>query len=114
MYINGFCAPVPSDQKDTYVEHAKFAAGIMREYGATRSVEGWGDNVPDGEVTSFPMAVKCKADETVVFGWAEWPDKEACESGMQKFMSDPRLQDFSPPFDGKRLIWGSFEAVVNE
>jgi uncharacterized protein YbaA (DUF1428 family) len=70
--------------------------------------------VPDDEVTSFPMAVKRKDDETVVFSWIMWPSREVRDQAMQKVMADPRLQpDTNPmPFDGKRLIYGGFEIIV--
>ncbi|MGX4643203.1 hypothetical protein [Massilia sp. SYSU DXS3249] len=36
---------------------------------------------------------------------------------MTKSMHDPRMAEFmkpeNMPFDGKRLIWGGFEMVVN-
>lgn len=112
MHIMAFVAPVPDAKKDDYIEHATIAGKIMKEYGATRYVETWADNVPAGEVTSFPLAVKLEEGERVVVGWAEWPDKDTAETGMQRFMQDPRMKDFMPPFDGKRLIWGSFDGIV--
>src|SRR6266567_3134177 len=74
-----------------------------------------GDDVPDGKVTSFPMAVKRKDDETVVFSWIIWPSRKVRDEGMKKVMADPRLQpDKNPmPFDGKRLIYGGFEMIVD-
>jgi uncharacterized protein YbaA (DUF1428 family) len=77
-------------------------------------VECWGDDVPEGEVTSFPMAVKRTADETVIFSWILWPSKEVRDAAMKKVMEDPRLQpDTNPmPFDGKRMIYGGFEVIV--
>ena len=77
-------------------------------------MECWGDDVPDGKVTSFPMAVKRKEDETVVFSWIMWPSREVRDAGMAKVMVDPRLQpDKNPmPFDGQRLIYGGFEIIV--
>jgi len=77
-------------------------------------VECWGDDVPGGEVTSFPMAVKCRPDEIVVFSWILWPSRQARDEGMKKAMADARLKpDANPmPFDGKRLIFGGFEMIV--
>lgn len=75
-----------------------------------------GDDVPDGEVTSFPLAVKREADETVVFSWIEWPSREVRNAGMPKVMEDPRIQmDVNPmPFDGKRVIFGGFSSILVE
>lgn len=72
--------------------------------------------MPEGTVTSFPMAVKCQPEETVVFSWIVWPSRAVRDAGLPKVMADPRLQpDTNPmPFDGKRLIFGGFEMVVQE
>src|SRR5499427_9004850 len=113
-YIDGFVAAVPSAKRDTYKMHADKAAVVFKEHGALKVVECWGDDVPNGEVTSFPMAVKCKADETVVFSWMLWSSRQARDEGMKQAMADPRLKpDVNPmPFDGKRLIFGGFEMIV--
>lgn len=115
-YVDGFVAAVPTANKEKYIKHARDAALVFKDHGALKLVECWGDDVPDGEVTSFPMAVKCKPDETVVFSWILWPSREARNRGMAKVMEDPRIQpDVNPmPFDGKRLIYGGFETVVDE
>jgi uncharacterized protein YbaA (DUF1428 family) len=114
-YVDGFVAAVPTANKDRYRKFAEEAAVIFREHGALRLVECWGDDVPDGEITSFPMAVQCRPDETVVFSWILWPSREARDRAMQKVMSDPRLpQDQEAmPFDGKRMIYGGFEMLVD-
>lgn len=113
-YIDGFVAAVPTANREQFKEHAEAAADVFKEYGALQVVECWGDDVPDGEVTSFPMAVKCKDDETVVFSWIVWPSREIRDEGMSKVMADPRVQpDANPmPFDGKRLIYGGFAPIV--
>ncbi|HSP30873.1 MAG TPA: DUF1428 domain-containing protein [Halomonas sp.] len=115
-YVDGFVAAVPTANKEKFIAHAQMAAGIFKELGALKVVECWGDDVPNGEVTSFPMAVKCRDDETVVFSWLIWPSKQVRDAGMAKMMEDPRMQpDVNPmPFDGKRMIFGGFETVVVE
>lgn len=114
-YVDGFVAAVPAKNKEAFRKHASDACEVFREYGALKCVECWGDDVPQGEVTSFPMAVKCKEDEVVVFSWILWPSREVRDAGMAKAMEDPRLQpDANPmPFDGKRLIYGGFEVIVD-
>jgi len=115
-YIDGFVAAVPTINKEKYVQHAIDAAVVFKEHGALRLIECWGDDVPVGNITSFPLAVQCKADETVVFSWIVWPSKEARNAGMKKVMSDSRMSDeINPmPFDGSRLIYGGFHMVVSE
>ena len=114
-YVDGFVAAVPTANKEKYTKHASDAAVVFKEHGVLQMVECWGDDVPDGEVTSFPMAVKCKPDETVVFAWLFWPSKEVRDQAMPRIMEDPRLHpDVNPmPFDGKRLIYGGFSVVVD-
>jgi uncharacterized protein YbaA (DUF1428 family) len=113
-YVDGFVAAVPTANREKFRKHAEDAAVIFKEHGALKVVECWGDDVPEGKVTSFPMAVQCKEDETVVFSWILWPSRAARNAGMEKVMADPRMApDKNPmPFDGKRLIYGGFEAIV--
>lgn len=114
-YVDGFVCAVPTPNREVYRKHAEAAAPVFKEHGALAMVECWGDDVPDGKLTSFPMAVKCKPDETVVFSWVVWPSRQLRDAGMKKVMADPRLQpDANPmPFDGARLIYGGFEMIVN-
>jgi uncharacterized protein YbaA (DUF1428 family) len=112
-YIDGFVVAVPTANRERYKKHAEEAAVVFKEYGALRLVECWGDDVPEGKLTSFPMAVKRKDDETVVFSWITWPSKKVRDEGMKKVMADPRLQPDKMPFDGKRMIYGGFEMLVD-
>jgi uncharacterized protein YbaA (DUF1428 family) len=113
-YVDGFVCAVPNANRERYIEHAKAAAAVFRERGALQVVECWGDDVPEGKLTSFPMAVKREEGETVVFSWIVWPSRAVRDAGMKQVMADPRLQpDTNPmPFDGKRLIYGGFEVIV--
>jgi uncharacterized protein YbaA (DUF1428 family) len=115
-YIDGFVLAVPTENREIYRKVAQSAAAVFKEHGALKLIECWGDDVPEGEVTSFPMAVKCKPDETVVFSWILWPSREARNQGMEKVMADPRLnpEDNPMPFDGSRMIYGGFEMIVDE
>ena len=113
-YVDGFVAAVPTANKETYRQHAEKAAKVFKEFGALQVIECWGDDVPEGKLTSFPMAVQRKPDETVIFSWVTWPSRQVRDEGWKKVMADPRLQpDNNPmPFDGKRLIYGGFQAIV--
>lgn len=115
-YVDGFVAAVPTANKEAFIRHASDAAVVFREYGVLQVVECWGDDVPQGKQTSFPMAVKCREDETVVFSWLVWPSREVRDEAMPRIMEDPRLQpDVNPmPFDGQRLIYGGFDVVVDQ
>jgi uncharacterized protein YbaA (DUF1428 family) len=112
-YVDGFVAAVPAANREAYIEHARKAAPVFKEYGATRVSENWGDDVARGQKTDFFRAVEAKDDEVVVFSWVEWPSKEARDAGWAKLMADPRMQPGANPmpFDGKRLIYGGFAAI---
>ena len=118
MYIDGFVMAVPTANKDKFTAHAEMADSVFIDLGATRVIECWGDDVPDGETTDFRKAVKAKDDETAVFSWIEWPDKKTRDAAMATMMSedfsDERMdQEKNPmPFDGKRLIFGGFAPVA--
>jgi uncharacterized protein YbaA (DUF1428 family) len=115
-YIEGFVCAVPTANKESYRKHAAEAAPLFREFGVTRFVENWGDDVPHGKLTDFYGAVQAKEDETVVFSWFEYPDKATRQAAGEKMMSDPRMAQMGAnmPFDGKRMIYGGFEAIVDE
>ncbi|PJK13388.1 RNA signal recognition particle [Lysobacteraceae bacterium NML120232] len=112
-YIDGFLAAVPTANKDAYRQYAATAAALFKEFGALQVVECWGEDVPQGQLTSMPLAVQCKDDETVVFSWIIWPDKATRDAGWQKVTNDPRIPQ-EMPFDGKRLIYGGFVPLVVE
>ena len=113
-YIDGFVIAVPTAKREQFIEHANTFDAIFTEFGATRVVECWGDDVPDGKLTDFRRAVQATGDETVVFSCFEWPDKATRDSGMEKFMKDPRMEAAGDmPFDGKRMIFGGFAPVVS-
>lgn len=112
-YIDGFVLAVPTAKKEAYRLHAEAAVPLFQRHGAIRMVENWGVDVPDGEVTSLPMAVKCKPDETVVFSWVIWPDKATRDKGWAEMPNDPEMSAMTEmPFDGKRMIFGGFEPLL--
>jgi uncharacterized protein YbaA (DUF1428 family) len=114
MYVDGFLLPVPTANKEAYRKHAEDAAVVFKEHGALSLVECRGDDVPEGKLNSMHTAILRQKDETVVFSWITWPDKATRDAGMQKVFADPRLQpETNPmPFDGKRMIFGGFETIV--
>jgi uncharacterized protein YbaA (DUF1428 family) len=114
-YFEGFIAPVPEANKQAYQKHASGAAALLRELGVVRHVEAWDSDVSEGKVTDFRKAVDAKPDEKVVFAWFEYPSRELRDATNAKMMSDPRFEQFADmPFDGKRMVMGGFEAIVEE
>ena len=113
-YIDGFVVPVPAGNKQAYRDMAAQAAPMFKEFGATRMVECWGDDVPDGKITDFKRSVNAEPGENVVFSWIVWPSKEVRDAGHKKMMEDPRMKDMSDmPFDGKRMIFGGFTLLLD-
>lgn len=114
-YVDGFVIPVPKAKKEAYRRLAEVAAPIYLDHGAIKVVECWGDEVPDGKLTSFPMAVKLEPDEAVVFSWIIWPSKAVRDAGNASAMTDPRMtaEEGNIPFDGKRMILGGFEVLLD-
>lgn len=115
-YVQGFVVPVPAANKEAYRKLAADLAPLFKEFGATRLVEAWGDDVPDGNITDFKGAVKATPDEVVVFSWLEFPSKAVADTAHEKMMSDPRTKDMGAaiPFDGKRMIFGGFTPILDE
>ena len=117
-YIDGFLAPIlAGTSEEAYRDFAARAAPLFREHGATRVVEAWEDDVPDGQKTDFRRAVALQEGEKVVFSWIEWPDKATRDAGMKKVMEDPRMQPEAMgemPFDGPRMVFGGFRVLVDE
>ena len=112
-YITVAVYAVPNANREAFIAHSKEMTPLFRRHGALAAVDAWGDDVPDGEVTSFPMAVKCAPDETVAYSHVIWPDKATHDASMQKVMEDMQaVGENSPmPFDGKRMIFASFQTV---
>lgn len=113
-YADGYVLPVPNANKQAYLAMAEKAAPVFREYGATRVVEAWGDDIKDGKVTDFKRAVKAEPAENIVFSYVEWPDKKTRDEAWEKIMKDERMQpDGDMPFDGQRMFWGGFEPILD-
>ena len=111
-YIDAFMAAVPTAKQAAYRQHVTEMAPLFKQHGALQVVECWGDDIPEGKLTSMPMAVQCQADETVVFSWITWPSRQVRDTGMKAFMEDPRCPK-DMPFDGKRLIYGGFRVLLS-
>ena len=113
-YVDGFVVAVPKQNLKSYEEMARLAGKVWKEHGALTYVECVGDDVPYGELTSFPRSVQAKEDEVVIFSWITYPSREERDAINAKVMSDPRLQDSmnNAPFDAKRMIYGGFKTLM--
>ena len=116
-YVDGYVLPVPLAKVDEYKKMARKAGKIWIEHGALQVMECMGDDVKPGKLTSFPQAVKLKADEVVFFSWIVYKSRRDRDRVNKLVMADPRLADMMDPkkmpFDGKRMFWGGFKPAVS-
>ncbi len=109
-YIDGFVIAVPSTNQEAYRVMSEKMAVVFKKHGALNVVENWGDDVPEGKLTSFTMAVKREACETIVFSWITWPSKSVRDEAWKAVMDDPMMKHMNHKiFDGKRMIFGGFK-----
>jgi uncharacterized protein YbaA (DUF1428 family) len=113
-YVDGFVLAVPNANKDAYHAAAAKAWELFKEFGATRQVECWGDDVPDGKITDFKRSVQATGDESIVFSWIEYPSKDVRDEAYRRMKDDPRMKAMDMPFDGKRMIMGGFQPIFDE
>ncbi len=115
-YVDGFVTAVSSANKEVYRTYALEAAGLFKAEGALAVCECWEDDVPEGKVTSMPMAVKRKEGEAIAFSWTIWPSKEVRNTAWERLMTNPRFDPKTNPmpFDGVRMIYGGFEQFIAE
>ena len=113
-YVDGFVVPVPKKNLAAYKKMAALGAKVWMEHGALSYVEAIGDDVPYGELTSFPRAVLATADELVIFSWITYESRQHRDAVLEKVMADPRMKDGmeNMPFDGKRMIYGGFDIFL--
>jgi len=113
-YVDGFVLAVKKDRIDDYKAMAKLGGEVWKDHGALAYVECFGDDVPYGQLTSFPRAVQAAEDEVVVFSWIVYASRADRDAINAKVMADPRLNKnpADMPFDGKRMIYGGFESFL--
>ena len=115
-YVDGFVIPLPKKNLDAYRRIAEECAAIWREHGALEVRECVAEDVKVGKLTSFPRSVQRKPNETVVFSWIVFKSRADRDRVNARVMKDPRMVEMmkseKPPFDGKRMIYGGFEVLV--
>lgn len=112
MYVEGFVTAVPKKNKQEYIELAKKIVPLFQKFGARRVVDCW-QEVPRGQVTDFFKAVQAKEDEDVILSWIEYPSKEVRDEAVKKMHEDPEMNALQMPFDGRRMIVGGFESIMD-
>lgn len=120
-FVDGFVIAVPTAHREAFIAHARAFDEMLIREGALRVVECWGADVKPGKQTDFLRAVEARDDETVCFSWVEWPDRatrDASHAHVTEKMEKGELGDLmgdvpDMPFDGARLVFGGFEAVLD-
>lgn len=115
-YVDGFILPLPKKNVEAYREIARRCGAVWREHGALEYRECIADDVKPGKLTSFPQSVNLEDGEVVVFSYITFESRAKRDEINEKVMNDPRLADIMTPegmvFDGKRLIYGGFDVLV--
>lgn len=109
-YYDIFVAPIATSNRTDYEAFLKATHSMILGYGATEVADLWGDDVPEGKLTSLPMAVKLQEGEAVTAGWVVWPSKEVRDAGWAKMMAEQ--SEMEMPFDGKRMVFGGFSEML--
>ena len=109
-YYDLFLAPVAEADRQDYAAFLEESHAMMMRLGAVEVVDLWGEDVPDGELTSLPLAVKLKEGEAVTAGWVIWPSKEVRDAAWGRMMSEE--EEMQMPFDGKRMMMGGFGEML--
>lgn len=116
-YVDGFVLPLPKENIEAYKEIASKCGAIWREHGALEFRECIGEDVKPGKLTSFPQSVNLEPDEVVVFSWIVYESRAQRDIVNDKVMKDPRMAEMmkpeAMPFDGKRMVYGGFEMLVD-
>lgn len=112
-YVQGFVVPVPEASREAYRKTAEEAWPTFQRLGALRLVEAWQDDVREGRQTDFFRSVKTQPGEKVVFAFIEWPSRAVCDAAAKRMEAEmPPPSAAQMPFDGKRMIHGAFEPLV--
>jgi uncharacterized protein YbaA (DUF1428 family) len=116
IYVDAVVTPVSKRQMATYLRIARTFARVWRKCGALEYRECVADDVSVGKRTSFPRSVKQRPGEVVCLTLTLYKSRRHRDQVNAKAMKDPRIAPFMKskklPFDGKRLYFGGFKAIL--
>jgi uncharacterized protein YbaA (DUF1428 family) len=87
-YVDAFVLAVPKHSLEAYKAMARRSGEVWKESGALAYVECIGNDVPYGELTSFPQAVQAKDNDVVAFSWIVYESREQRDAVNAKVMAD--------------------------
>ncbi len=121
-YVDGFVLVVPKDKVEEYTKMATEGRDMWMKHGALEYYECKGDDLESKEMggmkpLAFTELAKANADETVWFSFLVYRSKQHRDEVNRKVMDEMSekckdAQDFSMPFDLKRMAYGGFSVEV--
>jgi len=110
-FLDAIVMAVPEGNRVRFRKEARALAALFLDCGATEVVDAWERDVPEGKLTSFPLAVRREPGERVALGWVLWPSKRVRDRGWKQAMADPRMPKALTTYDGRRMIFGGFDII---
>ena len=113
-YLDVVVIPVSADRLDEYKKLSRKISKMWVSHGAVSYVDTLADDVPEGKTTDFYRSVKLKPGEVLGLGVATYKTRAHRDKVVKKVMADPMMSGppGGMPFDGKRMIFGGFESIV--
>ncbi len=121
-YVDGFVLVVPKKNLEAYKKMAIVGGKVWMKHGALDYKECIGEDLkPDMggmKVATFPIMLKLKPTELVVFSYIVYKSRKHRDQVNAKvmkdpLMNDPKYKDKPMPFDMARMLYGGFEVIVD-
>lgn len=116
-YIDGYVLPLPKKNLAAYRKMAAHAGKLWKKHGALAYCESVGDDMKTKFCPGFPVVMKPKAGETIVFAFVVFKSRAHRDRVNAKVMGDPKLMDGfdakKMPFDCTRMVYSGFKTLVD-
>ena len=120
-YVDGFVIAIPKKNLKNYKKMAELGVKIWKKHGALECFECVGDDLHPKmggmKVSNFPKITKTKPNETVIFSFIVFKDKNHRKKVNAAVMKDPEMNaaiDFPMPFKMNRMTYGGFKTIVQK
>lgn len=121
-YVDGFVLVVPNDKTEEYKKMAEEGRDMWMKLGALEYYECRGDDMTPQDMggvksRAFPEMTDAKSGETVWFSFIVFESKEHRDLVNAKMIEEMTKEmegkeDFSMPFEAKRMAYGGFQVEV--
>ena len=120
-YIDGYVLTVSKDNLEEYKKMAAEAGKMWIKHGALKYVESVADDfdsVKEFKGLSFEKLTDLKENETVIFAFVVYKNKEHRDEVNKKVMEDPSMKDPENknkpmPFELSKMAYAGFKTIVN-